>query len=70
MHRNVHSRKFLMNIFSDHSDVTADISDNSYSNTINEFYEIYYNLSDYSIIFNDRSILYTWNFSIMNKRYV
>ena len=50
MHRNVHSRKFLMNIFSDHSDVTADISDN-------EFYEIYYNLSDYSIIFNDRSDL-------------
>lgn len=57
MHRNVHSRKFLMNIFSDHSDVTVDISDNSYSNTINEFYEIYYNLSDYSIIFNDRSDL-------------
>ena len=57
MHRNVHSRKFLMNIYSDHSDVTADISDNSYSNTINEFYEIYYNLSDYSIIFNDRSDL-------------
>ena len=48
-------KEFFMSIFSDHSNVTADVSDDSYSDAIDELYEISYDLSDYSIILDDRS---------------
>lgn len=46
--------RFFMNIFSTHSDITA-IDDDRHPDTIEDIYEITYDLSDYDINFEDNT---------------
>ena len=56
--------RFFMNIFSTHSDITA-IDDDQHPNTIEDIYEITYDLSEYTIDYEDYTE-YSRNISYIN----